>query len=187
MIIQGTRPVLTDQQIIAEVLSGKVRDFRLLITRYERRVYTLCARVLENREDAQDSTQDAFIRAYSSLAGFDTGLPLWPWLRKIALNCCFRRAKARASRCETELFDTWPSEAGFMDDLICKEESQRILQAVSGLPDAYRTVVVLRYQEELSSSEIADALGETPGAVRVRLHRALKMLANRLAVTVDDM
>ena len=177
----------TDQQIVSTVLSGGSEEFRLLVTRYERRVYTLCARVLSDREDALDAAQDAFIRAYSHLAGYDQGLPFWPWMRKIAVNCCLRRAKLKDSRRETELLDIWPSEDIPMDDLVCKEESGKVLRQVSGLPESYRTVVVLRYQEELTASEIAEAIGETPGNVRVRLHRALKMLANRMAVISDEL
>ena len=179
--------MLTDQEIVSATLSGRTTDFRLLVTRYERRVYKLCARIIGNREDALDAAQDAFIRAYSNLAGYDSSLPLWPWLRRISVNCCLRIIRLRNSRGEVEIPQDWPSEDCFTDALLRGGESERVLPAVSELPEAYRTVVVLRYQEEMSAGEIAELLGETPGAVRVRLHRALKMLANRLAVVTDDM
>ena len=173
----------SDSEIIARVRFGKTQDYRKLVERYQASVHLLAYRMLGRREDAEDAAQDTFIRAYRSLASYNDEADVWPWLRRIAINCCLKllprdfpvddveemvRLEPFADSVETEVFRK------------CTKES--VLKVVAGLPESYRTAVALRYLEDLSTSEIAEILNEPAGTVRVRLHRALRMLSERLVI-----
>ena len=176
--------MLSDSELITRVREGRTRDYQALVKRYQESVFALAYRMLGRREEAEDATQDAFIRAYRSLDAHVPGAEFWPWLRRIAINCCLGRLSREFPIEEIEEIAQDP----FVDSVetqvfkACRMELVR--KAISGLPENYRTTVVLRYQEDLSVAEIGQMLNESPGTIRVRLHRALKMLADRLVI--DD-
>jgi RNA polymerase sigma-70 factor, ECF subfamily len=173
-----------DSELIARVLEGKTGEYQALVKRYQESVFALAYRMLGRREEAEDATQDAFIRAYRSLDSHLPGAEFWPWLRRIAINCCLRK-HSREIRVE-EVDDN--AQDPFVDSVetqvFKKCQTELVQRLISGLPENYRTPLVLRYQEDLSIAEIAQMLQESPGTIRVRLHRALRMLAERLVI--DD-
>ncbi|MDO8587732.1 MAG: sigma-70 family RNA polymerase sigma factor [Armatimonadota bacterium] len=176
--------MLSDVEIIRRVKKGKSDEFRELVARHQRSALTLAYRMLGNWDDAEDAAQDAFVNAFRSLDGFSEAGHFWPWFRVTVVNCCIRRMSHRVP---TEDIDTLLDSAQpFVDsaesEALKRRGAEDVRTAISGLPPEYRSVVVLRYQEGYSTSEIAEALEVSPGAVRVKLHRALKMLAERLAV-----
>ena len=180
--------MVTDERIIGRVLKGHTQEYRELMLRHQASVFRLAYRVLGSREDAEDATQETFLRAYGRLETCRDRGKFWPWLRRITLNLCLDRMPKTA---QCEYLDDLPDKEGSSgdpveDEVLKQAEFEDIRKAVTGLPDAYRAVVVLRYQEELSHKEIAEALGETLPAVQVRLHRARKMLAERLEVIANE-
>lgn len=180
--------MVTDERIIGRVLNGHTQEYRELMLRYQLLVFRLAFRVLGSREDAEDATQETFLRAYGRLETCRDRGKFWPWLRRITLNLCLDRMP-KTPQCEylDDMPDAVDTRADPVEDEILKHaEFEDIRKAVAGLPVAYRVVVALRYQEELSHKEIAEALGETLPAVQVRLHRARKMLAERLEVIANE-
>lgn len=187
--IPGVRETLaSDERIIESVLRGQTRDYRELMCRYQASAFRLAYGVLGRREEAEDATQETFIKAYDKLDTCRERSRFWPWLRRITLNTCLTRLSRErpcdniADMPEADCSPDDPVESEIMRQV----ELEDIRKAIAGLPDAYRTIVVLRYQEELPYSEIADMLGETLSAVQVRLHRARKMLAKRLEVIANE-
>lgn len=181
--------MLSDMEIIRRVREGRIREFHRLIDRYQGQVFALAFHILGRREEAEDAVQDTFVSAYQGLHKFIDGSPLWPWLRRIAVNCCLSKLPREFPT--DEIGGLVENEQPFVDSVqseaIRNHDCRAVTRAVAGLPSQYRIVVVLRYHDDLTPSEIADLLDEPAGTIRVRLHRALKMLFERLAVIENEL
>jgi RNA polymerase sigma-70 factor, ECF subfamily len=174
--------LLSDSEVIRRVRAGKTRDYQTLVKRYQESVFALAYRILGRREEAEDATQDTFINAYRSLDSHNAGAAFWPWLRRIAINCCLRKIPREFPVEEVEENAQESCVGSVEKQVLRKCQTETVQKIISGLPENYRTPLVLRYQEDLSIAEIAQVLDESPGTIRVRLHRALKMLADRLVI-----
>lgn len=181
--------MLSDEQIIARAVNGSHGDFRELMRRHQAAVYRLSYRILKRHEEAEDAVQETFLRVYQSLPSYSEQGRFWPWARRIAVNICLKKLSPEIPSEETEeLIDESSSwDDPVQNEAIRRAEMEQMRKAVSGLPSTYRTVIVLRYEEELSYKEIADMLGEPVATVQVRLHRAKKMLAERLGVMNNEL
>ncbi len=159
----------------------EVRDFEDLVALYDRKLYNLVLRLVGDREDAADLTQEAFYRAFRAWDSLKDRSRAYPWLCRIALNLCRNRARDAQRRPEEPL-DTEPvsDDAEPHGALEKAETAHRIRLAIDGLPPDYRVVVVLRDVQGLSYQEIADATGLGLDVVRTRLARARGMLRRRL-------
>jgi RNA polymerase sigma-70 factor, ECF subfamily len=176
----------SDSELITKVLAGRTGEYQALVKRYQESVFALAYRMLNRREEAEDATQDAFIRAYRSLDTLYIGADFWPWLRRITINCCLRKLAREFPVEEIDDMAHDPFVDSVEEQVFRKCQTEVVQKVISGLPENYRTPIVLRYQEDMCVAEIAQMVNETPGAVRVRLHRALKMLADRLVIK-DEM
>ncbi|MSQ09950.1 MAG: sigma-70 family RNA polymerase sigma factor [Dehalococcoidia bacterium] len=173
------------QQLEAALIEAARSDsqaFAELVVRYQDRLYNYLYRMTGSREDAQDLTQEAFVRVYQALPRFHLEAPFRPWLYKIATNLAINQLKGRKPAIVLE--DYVPSRA--LDDSperqVETHEVQRIIAAaIAELPDTYRPVVLMRHVEELSYDEIGKALDLPIGTVKVRLHRARAALQAKLA------
>jgi RNA polymerase sigma-70 factor (ECF subfamily) len=161
-----------------------------LIRRYENYVYRLCYLVMRNEQDAEDMTQETFIRACRALPRYeireDTSFEAW--LYRIAVNCC----RSRMRRKWYQVLP-WPSPAAEItsepeeqpDCLLMRDEYRNeILRAIDSLGEKHRLVIILRYYAGLSNEEIARALDIPSGTVRSRLHTARQRL--KALLTADE-
>jgi RNA polymerase sigma-70 factor (ECF subfamily) len=169
---------------IAESLGGDQRAFARLVERYTGAVYNLCYRMLANPQDAEDATQEIFVRAYTRLSSFDQGRRFSTWLLSIASNYCIDRLRRRRFAWLT-LDDVafWlPSGAAGPERSALRGERDDVVQrALQQLPEQYRLVTLLRYWHDMSYDEIAAQTGLSESALKTRLHRARKMLGELLA------
>lgn len=181
--------MLSDSEILKRVKEGRMQDFRWLIQRYHKSVYAIAYGILRRREDAEDAVQDTFIRVFRYLRTYSSDKEFWPWVRRIAVNCCFERLPQDVPTEDVEQLADY--QQPFIDsveaEVLSRCDAHVVDSVVSGLPVEYRVVVVLRYYDGLSSGEIAETLDIPAGTVRVRLHRAMKMLAERLVVVRDEL
>lgn len=172
---------ITDADIIAECLSGRTESFAELMARYRRLVYNVIFNYTGTREDSDDLFQEVFMRIYQSLGTYDTAYRFSTWAIRIAVNACFDwRKKRRESlpiESAAEVGDTRP---GPEEQYLAEEQTERVLEAVRGLPDMYRVPVQLFHQQGLSYREIADVLHQPESIVKNRLYRARLMLAGIL-------
>jgi RNA polymerase sigma-70 factor, ECF subfamily len=161
------------------MLAHAREDFQDLVARYERLVAALVARTTGRRSETEDLVQDIFLEAYRKKDQVRDPSRVKGWLVQVALNRARmwgRREKtakvalARAARPEVR------AESGRLERA---EEREKMLRAVRELPEASQVVVTLRYLEGRSAAEIAETLGTTPEAVRMRLSRALAQLRAR--------
>ncbi len=183
-----------DIQLVARARAGDERAFRALLEKYERAVFSICLRMVRNREEAADLAQDAFIKVFGSLDRYNPAYAFSSWLFKITSNLCIDYLRKRR-------IDTLPmdqpidGEKGEIqrqyaapdptpdESLDRREKMARLESAIAALPDHYRIMLVLRHQEDLSYEEIADHLSIPLGTVKARIHRAREMLKGLLGDT----
>jgi RNA polymerase sigma-70 factor (ECF subfamily) len=182
----------TESEMIAAILAGNTQLYHELIHPHERSVYLMALSFMKNEADAEDVSQEAFIKAFRSLASFRAEAKFSTWLISITLNEARSRLR-RQSIVRMESLDEPPGDKNISPALlrdwreipsetIEREEVRRLLQqAVEALPDSYRQVFLLRDVEELNSNETAQALNISIPSVKVRLHRARIMLQKQLA------
>jgi len=182
-----------EAQMIASILAGNSQVFHELIRPYERSVYVMALSLLQNEADAEDTAQEAFLKAFRSLASFRAEAKFSTWLISITLNEARRRLR-RQSTVRMESLDE-PAEEGakvspallrdwreIPSESLERREVRALLQkAIEELSPIYREVLVLRDIEELSVEETAGALAISISSVKVRLHRARIMLQKELA------
>ena len=167
------------------VLAGQRDAFRVLVERYQGRVYGMVAHLLRDKEAARDVTQEAFLDAFKGLGTYDRTRSFAPWLFTIAQRRAF--ATLRRRRAEMPDQETVARRAvvgTFADDLI-KSHGERhmmheILRFLDELDVKYRATVLLRHREGLSLAETAEALDVPVGTVKSRLHEAYRILRARV-------
>ena len=171
---------------------GDVSAFEQLVRRYDRNIFRIAQHITQNREDAEDVVQDAFLKAYENLEQFQENSKFYTWLVRIAVNESLMKLRRRRSDrtvsldedIETEE-DTMPREVADWspnpEQLYKQGELKDILRkTIQGLPASFRTVFVLRDVEGLSTEETAQALDLSIPAVKSRLLRARLQLRERL-------
>ena len=181
---------MADVELVEAVLAGERQQFAVLVERYQRDIYNLAFRSTHNRQDAEDITQETFLRAFRSLAQYDTTRPWRTWLYAIAVNICRDWARRQGSRPETlQLTDSdsssEPSAAASLQpqDIVTEQETRRAVEAaVMELAPDYRLPVVLFYMRGIPQAEIADIMGLPLSVVKNRLYRARRRLRKVLAM-----
>ena len=173
----------TDAQLITQVLAGNQAHYRLLVERHQQAVYNAAYRLVGNRDEAADITQDTFLRAYQALASFQQDKPMPPWLCRIAINLALNRLKRRRP---TVSLDEEPDDSPALEvpdlrtepqaNLLRAERQQVLRQAILELPPEQRVVIELRHFQELSYQEMAGSLNLSLASVKSRLFRARQRL-----------
>jgi len=178
---------MNDLKIIESCLLGNTQVFSRLIDNYKNMVYNLAYRMSNNSHEAEDISQEAFLRAYQSLARFNPSYKFSTWLYQITLNIIRDRFKKKElnyvsldAPIETDDSEFYPQPANSINNpeqiIAQKEDVQAIQQAILSLPLKYREVLVLRHLQDLSYIEIANILKIPSGTVKVRLYRAREQL-----------
>lgn len=153
-------------------------DFAQFYARHVETVYRICYIRMKNQMDAEDMTQETFLRAMQQPELLENDAHARGWLIVTASNLCKNalRSWVREKRDELEDWEAIPDRTGAVPD----EETSAVLSAVMGLPDQYKTVVYLFYYEGYSGAEIARMLHKKESTIRSLLHRARKLLSSRL-------
>jgi RNA polymerase sigma-70 factor, ECF subfamily len=192
----------TDQEIVTRVRAGDTGLYEIIMRRYNQRLYRVTRAILRDESEAEDVIQDAYVRAYQHLDQFAGHAPFSIWLTRIAVHEALRRLQQR--RRSQQFDERGQDEDGFMNssrtstaDAVIAETSpdpeQRaaiaelgklLEEAVLDLPAPYRTVIMLRDIEELSTAETATALELTEENVKVRLHRGRALMRDHLFARV---
>ena len=173
---------LSDVELVELVLAGEQDAFEVLVERYKDAVQNLAYRMLGNVTEAEDVTQEVFVRAYTQLATYKSAHKFSTWLLSIASHLAIdqlRRRRFLALPLEDVPFLEWIADRGTGPEqsALQGEEHDEIQTYLQRLPSKYRAVILLRYWYDLSYEEIATALHLTPALVKARLHRARELLA----------
>lgn len=152
--------------------------------RYQTSVFNVCYRMMGNRQEAEDMSQEAFIRGYERLATFDPVRPFGPWIRRVAANYCLNRLAVNRP-VTLPLEDEHETSRGSSRRQVeqaaeATERTREILDALMSLTPHYRAVIELRHFQELSYNEIAQVLGISLPQVKSHLFRARKLLGEML-------
>ena len=160
---------------------GDSEAFEVLVRKHEEAAFRVAYLIVRDEAEAQDVAQDAFVRAYRSLAKFDTRRPFQPWLLRIVTNLAInsrRSARRRGEMGERYTRELQP-DGGVPPpevSLEATEEAERVWQAVGELSEQDQTLLYLRYFLDASEAETAAAVGRPVGTVKSRLHRVLRRL-----------
>jgi RNA polymerase sigma-70 factor (ECF subfamily) len=180
-----------DASIIRRCLTGDERAYRELVQRFQRPVYSVAFRMVRSAEDAEDITQETFVRVFRSLARYDQTRSFEAWLFTITTRLgidLMRRRKVRPISLNREDPETGEDQTVDVVDPGLKpdetaahaEEERQTQDLIDSLPPHYRIVVMLRHQQDLSYEEIAETLALPLGTVKARIHRARALLKNRI-------
>jgi RNA polymerase sigma-70 factor (ECF subfamily) len=179
----------SDADLAAEALGGSEAACRALVARYATPAVNLAARMLNNRAQAEDLAQEAFVRAFARLATYDTRRSFASWFFQIVRNVTIDHL--RRTRLDTVSLDQLDAaghpvgiaEASASPDIQAERAAlaRALDHGLERIRPEYRAAIVLRYQEELTVSEIAEALGVPDGTVKTYLHRGRKELASILS------
>jgi RNA polymerase sigma-70 factor (ECF subfamily) len=175
-----------DQDIVARCRSGDPEAFAELVRKYQSRVLTLAARILDNRSEAEDVAQDIFVKIFQSLHDFRGASRFSTWLYRITVNHCLNYIRRRTRQQQTLVVTEpgeWMQESSPSSPYKTLEQKERwtLVQAkLQVLSPEHRTIILLRDFEGLSYEEIADVLQLESGTVKSRLHRARMELKSLL-------
>ncbi|MCV2523585.1 RNA polymerase sigma factor SigW [Bacillus velezensis] len=176
---------------IKQVKKGDQNAFAEIVDLYKDKIYQLCYRMLGNVHEAEDIAQEAFIRAYVNIDSFDINRKFSTWLYRIATNLTIDRIRkkkpdyyldAEVAGAEGLTMYSQIAADGVLpeDAVLSLELSDTIQKKILKLPDKYRTVIVLKYIDELSLIEIGEILNIPVGTVKTRIHRGREALRKQL-------
>ncbi|HET8745340.1 MAG TPA: RNA polymerase sigma factor [Ramlibacter sp.] len=189
---------LDDASLASRVCAGDTAAFELLMRRYNQRLYRLARSMLRDAADAEEAVQDAYLAAYQSLGAFRGEASLATWLSRVVVNQCLARLRRQARRDnivpmvamggpdEQEVPGMPADDKDTPDRALVRAELRAVLERkLDELPEAFRTVFVLRSVEELTVEETARTLNLPEATVRSRHFRARSMLRESLAQDID--
>jgi RNA polymerase sigma factor (sigma-70 family) len=178
----------SDAELVQETLTGDRDAFGKLVDRHRRTIYALCLQRGLQPAEAEDVTQEVFIKAYRGLASLQTPEHFARWLYGITGHVAADAARVRRRHTDDVRLDQAPEVADTRQGYVSEgfpHDHVDVMRALAELPDDQRTVLTLRYLEGLSPKEIAERLGEPRGTIRSRLHHALSYLQSAFGMTAE--
>ena len=183
-----------EQTLLAGLRAGDDWAYEQLVRTFGGRLLAVARRILRNEEDAQDAVQSAYLSAFRAVAHFEGGCLVSTWLHRIVVNAALMKLRSQRRRPQDSIESLLPT---YLDDghhveqfsrrelpadvLLEREETRLIVrECIDQLPDRYRSILLMRDIEDISTPEAAAMLGVTPNAVKIRLHRARQALTTLL-------
>jgi RNA polymerase sigma-70 factor, ECF subfamily len=187
---EGTRLANSDARLVERLRSGDEAAFAELVASNTGRLLATAQRMLRTEDEARDAVQDAFMSAFKAIATFNGESKLSTWLHRITVNAALMRLRRRRQRSERsidELLPRFKEDGHFAEEpgdwaassqeLVERRETRVMVRAcIDRLPERYRTVLMMRDIEDLDMDEMAEMLGITANAVKIRVHRARQAL-----------
>ena len=181
------RDTRTDMELIEACLSGDEMGFEELVNRYKNLVFSIIHRMTKDSEEANDISQEVFIKIYRNLASYTPAFKFSTWVMRITSNHIIDQHRKR--KLETISFEAHTEEAGIgiagttdspESIYLQQEQTDRIAKILADLPEMYKTPVIMYHQEGLSYQEISEKIGEPLSKVKNRIFRGRKMLKGLL-------
>ena len=183
-------PERTDRELVTAAREGDAEAFGLLVRRHQRRVYRLAVHLLKSGAEAEDVTQDTFVRAYGALDRFDGRSEPFTWIYRICVNLSLNALRSRKTRrasspddprIEGLLVDNRPAGGSPQRSTADKQLGRALVEGIDDLSDTLRTTLVLVCIDGLSHAEAGEVLGCPEGTVAWRVHEARKKLRGMLS------
>ncbi|MBW5448205.1 RNA polymerase sigma factor SigW [Cohnella sp. CFH 77786] len=180
-----------DTRLAKLARKGDQRAFAEIVSLYKDKLYHLAYRMTGNRQEAEDVVQDTFLRVFKNLERYDENQKFSTWIYRIATNQCIDRLRKRrnvysldAESSDHEGLDGYammPSDERTPESELIQSETQRLIhQAIETLPVKYKSVMVLRYLQDLSLQEISEVLDMPVTTIKTRVHRGREFLRKKL-------
>ena len=178
-------PERTDRELVTAAREGDAEAFGLLVRRHQRRVYRLAVHLLKSGAEAEDVTQDTFVRAYGALDRFDGRSEPFTWIYRICVNLSLNALRSRKTRrasspddprVESLLIDNRPAAGSPARSSADKQLGRALVEGIDELSDTLRTTLVLVCIDGLSHAEAGEVLGCPEGTIAWRVHEARKKL-----------
>jgi RNA polymerase sigma-70 factor (ECF subfamily) len=191
--VTGENEQHPDVALVDRARTGDVLAFETLVNKYDRQIFRIAQHITQNREDAQDVVQDAFLKAYEKLEQFQGNSKFYTWLVRIAVNESLMRLRKRRTGKMVSIDEDIETEEGSVPRDLADwspnpeqnygqaELAEILRKTIQGLPHGFRIVFVLRDVDGLSTEETAETLGLSVPAVKSRLLRARLQLRERLS------
>jgi RNA polymerase sigma-70 factor (ECF subfamily) len=191
--VTGENEQHPDVALVDRARTGDVLAFETLVNKYDRQIFRIAQHITQNREDAQDVVQDAFLKAYEKLDQFQGNSKFYTWLVRIAVNESLMRLRKRRTGKMVSIDEDIETEEGSVPRDLADwspnpeqnygqaELAEILRKTIQGLPHGFRIVFVLRDVDGLSTEETAETLGLSVPAVKSRLLRARLQLRERLS------
>jgi len=181
---------IPDNHIIKQVRNGDIESYSELVRCYQKPIYNLMYRISRSTDDAAELSQDVFCKAFEKLSSFKDGHHFFPWLYTLATNhgkdWIRRQARKRDGLQlygESLMQENPPQLSNRIEK---QQEINLMLMALANLPHDKREMLLLRYKQELSISELGEIFNLSASAVKMRIHRALRLLHRQLSGKPDD-
>lgn len=185
---------IDEEALLAGLRAGDDRAYEQMVRTFGGRLLAVAQRILRSEEDARDAVQTAYLSAFRSIDRFEGGCRLSTWLHRIVVNAALMKLRSRRRRPEESIEPLLPtylddghhveqfSKADLPADAVLERaETHAVVRAcIRQLPDRYRSILVMRDIEDVSNGDVAQMLGVTPNAVKIRLHRARQALTTLL-------
>jgi RNA polymerase sigma-70 factor (ECF subfamily) len=165
-----------DAELVERYLAGDTAAFDEIMVRYERQIYRICYRFVENREDAMDLAQEVFIKAFEHLATFRRESSLKTWLYRIAMNHCINHVKKHSQEFVEVTEYTGSVHSRVQDQLEEREQREHFRRLVKLLPPKQKAILEMRINEQLSYEEIAKISGRSISTIKASVFFALEKL-----------
>jgi len=173
----------SSEELMLELARGMHNSLGEIVNRHHREAWCIAYRYMQNREDAEDIVQEAFLRLFTTAERYKPQSKFRTFFIRIVINLCLdalRRPRLFQGIEDMEIEEPACNDIAF--DLISKEESATIMNAINRLPENQRTAIILKTYEDMSYKEIADVMNTTPKAVESLLGRARKGLMEELSL-----
>ncbi|HQO50581.1 MAG TPA: sigma-70 family RNA polymerase sigma factor [Bacteroidales bacterium] len=168
-----------DLRLVSMVLDGQVNAFRHLVEKYQSPVYNLIVKIIHDKDEAKEITQEVFVKAYESLASFRSDHKFFSWIYRIAVNAALNQLKKQKKMVG---LDTLKGVSDAAEELM-NEREQLLQKAIKMLNEKYSVLIVLKYYEQMSYKEVAETMAITEKKVRSRLFEARQQLKEMLEKT----
>jgi RNA polymerase sigma factor (sigma-70 family) len=185
---QPAAPSDVDAALVERLAADLDASFEALVQAHVDRLFSIALRILGDRGDAEEAAQDALVRAYRALGGYDDvrirELRLRPWLTTIVVNVC--RNRTRVKRVKTTELGFEPGAEPAVDPVARRDARDAWASLLATLPPAQRIAIVLRHVDGLSYAEMAEALDKPEGTLKAQVHRGLATLRDALVAEGTD-
>src|SRR5262245_31359213 len=175
MPMTATNPDV-DAELVERYLGGDTAAFDEIMVRYERQIYRICYRFVDNREDAMDLAQEVFIKVFEHLATFRRESALKTWLYRIAMNHCINHVKKHSQEFVEVTEHTGSTVASVQSELEEHEQRAHFRRLVKQLPPKQKAILEMRIHEQLSYEEIAKISGRSVSTIKASVFFALEKL-----------
>jgi RNA polymerase sigma-70 factor (ECF subfamily) len=192
MAVELKQNMAGDRQLVRAALLGETSAFGAIVKRYWNMVVALALSKVSDAAEAEDIAQESFLKAYSQLTNLRDPSRLAGWLSKITTQQCSNSLRRtvrhrRALGCRATPVEGLDELTAFTANPgLTQNQIHFVRQTIRRLPEKFRTLIVMRFVAGLSTVQIAEQLGKRPGTVRVRLHRAYKLLRKDLAPLLEE-